>query len=197
MPKNRNPSRAAVFLVAADHRLDLRVVGRDPAAHEPERRRQAVEHVDLDGHALVHEHVFGGVEARRAGADDRDAERAVWSPSHVVVPNAIASLAAGGRGAVERVERGGHRHRDAGEDRGVAQGVGARLGRAQLLDEIEELARVVGLERDDELLVVEPERVRGVDRDLAGSGADLDVLAMIRWRSSAGSRYHSRFFQNG
>ena len=36
------------LLVDADHRLDLRVVGGDAGADEPERGRQAVEHVDLD-----------------------------------------------------------------------------------------------------------------------------------------------------
>ena len=62
-------------------------------------------------------------------------------------------------GAVQGVERAGERHRDAGEDRGVAQRVGARLGGAELLDEVEELAGLVGLEGDDELLVVEAEGV--------------------------------------
>src|ERR1044072_663800 len=46
---------------------------------------------------------------------------------------------------------------------------------AQLLHEVEELARVVALEGDDELLVVEAERVRGVDRDFGVATADLDV----------------------
>ena len=68
------------------------------------------------------------------------------------------------------------RHRDAGEDRRVAQRVRARFGGPQLLDQVEELARVVALERDHELLVVEAERVRGVDRDLRVAAADLDVL---------------------
>ena len=67
------------------------------------------------------------------------------------------------------------RHRDAGEDRRLALGVGARLGRPQLLHQVEELAGVVALEGDDELLVVEPERVGGVDRDLRVAAADLDV----------------------
>ena len=67
------------------------------------------------------------------------------------------------------------RHRHAGEDRRLALGVLARLGRAQLLDQVEELAGVVALEGDDELLVVEAEGVGGVDRDLRIAAADLDV----------------------
>src|SRR5215218_8724687 len=81
----------------------------------------------------------------------------------------------GAWGTVERVERLADRRRDAGEDRGLALGVFARLGRPQLVDEVEEHARVVPLEGDDELLVVEAERVAGVDRDLRVAPADLDV----------------------
>src|SRR6187200_2311668 len=62
----------------------------------------------------------------------------------------------GAGGAVEGVERLAGRHRDAGEDRRLALGVLARLGRPQLVDEVEEFARVVALEADDELLVVDP-----------------------------------------
>ena len=65
------------LLVDADHRLDLRMVGRDAGAHQPERRRQAVEHVDLDRHVFALQQVLGGVEAGRARADDRDAERII------------------------------------------------------------------------------------------------------------------------
>jgi hypothetical protein len=45
----------------------LRVVGRDAGPHEPERRRQSVEQIDLEarGQKLV-----GRVESRGAGADD-------------------------------------------------------------------------------------------------------------------------------
>src|SRR3954453_7765256 len=67
--------------------------------------------------------------------------------------------------AVQRVERALHRGRDAGEDRCPARCVRARLGPPQLLHQIEELARIVRVERDDELLIVEPERVGGVDLD--------------------------------
>ena len=64
----------------ADDVLDLGVVGRDAGAHEAERRRQAVEHVDLDRHARRREQGLGGVEAGRAGADDRGAKRVVGGP---------------------------------------------------------------------------------------------------------------------
>ena len=87
-------------------------------------------------------------------------------------PARRASRATPSRASRARADR----HRDAGEDRRVAQRVGARLRRAQFLDEVEELARVVALERDHELLVVEAERVGGVDRDLRVAAADLDVL---------------------
>src|SRR6187200_2959427 len=62
----------------------------------------------------------------------------------------------GAGGAVERVEGLRDRHRDAGEDRRLPLGVLARLGRPQLVDEVEEFAGVVPLEADDELLVVDP-----------------------------------------
>ena len=48
-------------------RLDLRVVGRDAGAHQPERRRQRVEQVDRDTRP---QQLVGGIEAGRAGADD-------------------------------------------------------------------------------------------------------------------------------
>jgi hypothetical protein len=54
------------------------------------------------------------------------------------------------------VERPGGGHRHAGEDRGLPLRVLARLGRAQLVDEVEEHPGVIALEGDDELLVVEP-----------------------------------------
>ena len=64
-------------LIDADHRLDLRMVGGDAGADEAERRRQAVEHVDLDGGRLGLQQVLGRIEPRRAGADDRGAQRVV------------------------------------------------------------------------------------------------------------------------
>ncbi len=57
------------LLVDADHRLDLRVVGRDAAADQPEWGGEAVEEVDLGVCRLVFEDVLGGVEAGGASAD--------------------------------------------------------------------------------------------------------------------------------
>ena len=65
---------------------------------------------------------------------------------------------------------------DAGEDRRLALGVGARLAAAQAFDQVQEVARVVRLEGDDELLVVQAERVAGVDLDSRELVADADVL---------------------
>jgi hypothetical protein len=50
------------------------VVWGHPGTHQPERRRQTVEHVDLGGYIGVREQGLGGVEAGRSGADDRDAK---------------------------------------------------------------------------------------------------------------------------
>ncbi len=60
---------------------------------------------------------------------------------------------------------------------------GRGLGRAQALHEVEERAGVVGLEGDDELLVVEPERVARVDVDARVLAADRMCSCMIRQRS--------------
>src|SRR3954447_11473999 len=62
------------FLVDPDHRLDLRVVGSDAAAHQAKGRREAVEEVNLGVQVAVLEDVLGGIEAAGAGADDGDAE---------------------------------------------------------------------------------------------------------------------------
>ncbi len=67
------------FFVDPSHRLDLRVVRGDAAADQPERRRQAVEEIDLGVQFTVFEDVLGGVEAGRAGADDGDAQRILFS----------------------------------------------------------------------------------------------------------------------
>ena len=62
------------LLVDARDRLDLRMVRRDARAHEPPRRRQALEHVDLDAPLGVLQQMPGGIEAGRAGADHGDAD---------------------------------------------------------------------------------------------------------------------------
>src|SRR2546423_1452815 len=95
-----------------------------------------------------------------------------------LLPFSLMSCDRGLRGdrlPVERVERALHRGRDAGEDGSLGQRVGARLGSPQLLHQIQELARIVRVERHDELLIVEPERVGGVDLDRPVAAADLDV----------------------
>src|SRR6185295_10136848 len=79
-------------------------------------------------------------------------------------------------GAVERVQGALDGHRHARERGRVALGVGAGLGRAQALDEVEEDRRLVALERDHELLVVEPEGVARVEVDARVLAADADVL---------------------
>src|SRR3954462_14184456 len=83
----------------------------------------------------------------------------------------------GYRLTVERVQRALHGGRDAGEDRSLRQRVGTRLRPPQLLHEVQELAGVVRVERHDELLVVESERVRGVYLNCPVAAADLDVAA--------------------
>ena len=75
--------------------------------------------------------------------------------------------------------------------------VGARLGPPQLLDEVEELAGLVRVEGDDEFLVVETERVGGVDLDRAVAAAGLDVAAHDPHPLLVGQPYHSRFFHIG
>ena len=76
----------------------------------------------------------------------------------------------------EAVEHFGGGEADAGEDGGVLEGVEADLGLAELLDEVEEVLGEVGLEGDDELLVVEAEGVGGVKLDELEEQADLDVF---------------------
>ncbi len=59
------------LLVDPRDRLDLRVVGGDAGAHEPERRGQGVDQVDLPA---LGEQLVGAVEAGRAGADHGGAQ---------------------------------------------------------------------------------------------------------------------------
>src|SRR4051794_24987880 len=98
------------------------------------------------------------------------------------INDARETVSLGARGdlrslTIERVEGVPDAAGDTGEDGCVAQSVGARLAASQLLHQIEEVAGVIRLERDHELLVVEPERVSRVDRDRRVLPADLDVLA--------------------
>ena len=63
------------FLEGARDGLDVLVVGGDAKPDEPPRRRQAVDHVHLDGRFVALQQRVGGIEAGGAGADDRDPER--------------------------------------------------------------------------------------------------------------------------
>ena len=66
---------AGDLLVLADDGLDLLMVGGHAATHQPIRGRQAVEHIDADGHVFLPEQFAGGIEAGRSGAEDSHAER--------------------------------------------------------------------------------------------------------------------------
>ena len=59
------------LLVDARDALDLGVIGRHAGAHEAERGREDLEQVDLEAGL---QQLVGGVEAGRAGADDRRAQ---------------------------------------------------------------------------------------------------------------------------
>src|SRR5581483_5357477 len=63
------------LLVDADHRLDLRVVGRDARADEAERRRKLVEEVDGDVDVVAFQQMLGRVEAGGPGTNDGHAQR--------------------------------------------------------------------------------------------------------------------------
>src|SRR5690242_16809092 len=82
----------------------------------------------------------------------------------------------GGTQAEGELQRLVGRHPHAGEDRGLALGIAACLGFSELHDEVEEGGRLVTLERDHELLVVEAEGVGSVDLDLRIAMADGEVL---------------------
>src|SRR5205085_674523 len=64
--------------------LDVRMVGRDPAADEAPRRRQPLDQVDLDGRILAREQLPGRVEARRPRTDDSDAQMIVGGPGSML-----------------------------------------------------------------------------------------------------------------
>ncbi len=189
LPKKRKPVAGRGFLVDPDHRLDLRVVGGDAAADQAEGGGEAVEEVDLGVQVLVFEDVLGGVEAGRAGADDGDAKGVLWA----------SDLAHGERGRIGNVEWDGVSRAPARRRRprwgcrrarrapcatdiatqvkiGVSRSVYSldSVGRSSLTRS-RNIARVVALEADDELLVVEPVGVGRVDRDLRVAAADLDV----------------------
>src|SRR5918911_548524 len=80
------------------------------------------------------------------------------------------------RASTERLQALGERALAAGVHRRVAQRVRGGLRLAQLLDEIEEVGRLLRLEGDDELLIVEAERVGRVQLNGAVLRADAYVL---------------------
>ena len=65
------------LLVHAADGLDLGMVGRDARADEAPGRGQALDHVHLQRGGGILQQVPGRVEAGRAGADHRDANRRV------------------------------------------------------------------------------------------------------------------------
>ena len=55
--------------------FDLLMVRRHPGAHQPERRRQLVEHINFDGEVLLLEQMTGGIKPGRPRPHDGDTER--------------------------------------------------------------------------------------------------------------------------
>ena len=86
---------------------------------------------------------------------------------------------------------------DAEQDRGVADGRAAALGRAQLAHEVAERDEVVGLVGDDEVLLVEPERVGQRLADLGYSWPTRMCSFITPWRASFERRYQSVVLVNG
>ena len=68
------------------------------------------------------------------------------------------------------------RHADAGEYRRITQRVNTDLRFSQLLHEIKEVFREVGLESHHEFLVVDAERISRIELDSGEQMADTDVL---------------------
>ena len=122
--------------------------------------------VDHDDLAVV-----GDDDAAAAGGQVRDG--ADFDPLGTFGPGLV--FVGDGR-AGEGVERFGQSHAGGGVKGSVAEGKAACLGFAQLLDEVEEVGGLVGLESDDELVVVEAEAVGGVEPDAGVLAADADVL---------------------
>ena len=91
----------------------------------------------------------------------------------------FSQSAVSGRGPEVLAQTVEHLHRldaDANEDGVVLKGVDTDLGLPKLLDEVEEVFGEVGLEGDDELLVVETEGVGGVEFDAGVHEADTNVF---------------------
>jgi hypothetical protein len=60
-------------------RLDLGVIGRDPAAYQPVGGRQALEHIDLNHEIRLSLKMFGGIKRRRTRPNNGNAEWIVRS----------------------------------------------------------------------------------------------------------------------
>jgi hypothetical protein len=77
VPEEAKPFRRGDLLERPRDGLDVRMVRRDAEAHEPPRRRQPVDQVDLDARVGAREQRARGVEAGRPGADDGHTTRAI------------------------------------------------------------------------------------------------------------------------
>ena len=86
---------------------------------------------------------------------------------------------------------------DAGEDGEILERVEGDFGFAQLLHQVDEVLGEVGLEGDDELLVIDAEGVGGVELDAGKLMPTRMCSSMRRLRSAALSRYQGRVFQKG
>src|SRR6202022_4995447 len=89
------------------------------------------------------------------------------------------------------------RHQNAGEDRRLAFGVAARLRLPQLHYQVEEGGGLVAFEGDDEFLVVEAERIRGIDLDLRVAMPDREVLDHHRLAPLVGKGVQERLLHHG
>ena len=75
--RSGSPGCAAVFSKTRETALIFWWSGATPSRTRPQRRRQALDQVDLDRRILALQQRVGRVEAGRAGADDGDAQRAL------------------------------------------------------------------------------------------------------------------------
>src|SRR6266849_7880679 len=87
----------------------------------------------------------------------------------------------------EGVKTFGERSSAAGKHRCVAQRVGAGFGFAQFLNQIKEVRRIIGLERNHEFLIIETKGIGSMkfDRAILGSYADVFVHHFLTLVSGA------------
>src|SRR3954453_3674889 len=97
--------------------------------------------------------------------------------------------------ALQPLGQVGHELRDrlahAGVERHLLADGPAGGPRAQLAHEVDDAVQLVGLEREDPLVVAEGERRDRVGPHVGVAAGHLPVLASMNRRSSSGSRYHS------